>query len=102
MSNAKGNQTEHPPPHSDASTVEDGLDYFDYRDALCGMIRDADTPLTVGVFGEWGSGKTSLMRMVRDKLDPPEQRGAGTGEVVTVWFEAWKFARERTWFGERF
>ncbi len=58
------------------------------------MIQDADTPLTVGVFGEWGSGKTSLMRMVRDKLDPPKQRDTETGDVVTVWFEAWKFARE--------
>ncbi len=26
------------------------------------------TPLTIGVFGTWGSGKTSLMRMVRNKV----------------------------------
>jgi hypothetical protein len=62
------------------------------------MIRTSETPLTIGVFGEWGSGKTSLMRMVREKLDPPQEAPEGSptrnGPIITVWFEAWKFARE--------
>jgi formylglycine-generating enzyme required for sulfatase activity len=45
------------------------------------------TPLTIGVFGTWGSGKTSLMRMVRKQLPK--------GSRVT-WFDAWKYAHEAT------
>ena len=50
---------------SDLSTDEDSLDFAAFRDALQEVVETAETPLTVGVFGPWGSGKTSLMRMVR-------------------------------------
>lgn len=47
-----------------------------------------DTPLTVGILGTWGSGKTSLMHMVREQI---EIQGAITG-----WFDAWKYDKEQT------
>ena len=33
------------------------------------FILESDTPLTIGMQGEWGTGKTSLMYMIREKLD---------------------------------
>ncbi|MBE9593553.1 MAG: hypothetical protein IMF19_08735, partial [Proteobacteria bacterium] len=42
----------------------------------------SETPITIGVYGAWGSGKTSLMRMTQDILE---------GNIKTVWFDAWKF-----------
>jgi len=50
--------------------------------------------LTLGVFGGYGSGKTTLMQAIRRDL------GADPGEVppVTVWFNAWRYDHERHLF----
>ena len=34
-----------------------------YQDALIEYIRLTDTPITIALQGEWGSGKTSLMNL---------------------------------------
>jgi phospholipase C len=56
----------------DSWTTDDKLGYEAYADAIATFIRHPDTepPLTIGIKGPWGSGKTSLMRMVEQKLDP--------------------------------
>ncbi len=33
--------------------------------------QDTSTPLTIGIYGAWGSGKSSLMHMIKNELDPP-------------------------------
>jgi GTPase SAR1 family protein len=38
-------------------------------------------PLTIGIAGPWGAGKTSLMRMIRENLDPTGDAG---GERVKI------------------
>ncbi len=50
-----------------------------------------DSPITIGVFGKWGSGKTSLMRLMRDIVD---DEGQGDNAAVAVWFNAWQYERE--------
>jgi hypothetical protein len=51
---------------SDQPASEDQLDFAPYARTLADIIADPKTatPLTIGVFGSWGQGKTSLMRMV--------------------------------------
>ncbi|RLC76133.1 MAG: hypothetical protein DRJ03_29190, partial [Chloroflexi bacterium] len=44
------------------------------------------TPLTIGVYGEWGSGKTSFMQMVDEEL---KKKG-----IHPIWFNAWKYDKE--------
>jgi hypothetical protein len=53
-------------------TTEDELGYDFYADAVVEFVLHPDTkpPLTIGVKAPWGAGKTSLMRMVRKRLDP--------------------------------
>ncbi|WP_433185624.1 P-loop NTPase fold protein [Actinoallomurus sp. CA-150999] len=60
-------------------TTDDRLAYRPYADAITAFIRHADThpPLTIGVKAPWGAGKTSLMRMVQQSLDP----GADTNPI---------------------
>src|SRR5258706_1489822 len=70
------------------SLKEDALDFAPYVQALADIIMTGSTPLTIGVFGTWGSGKTSLMRMVKEQV---EAKGAVAG-----WFDAWKYDREET------
>src|SRR5215469_8047329 len=42
----------------------DGLGFDIYARMLASAAIDTRGPFTIGVFGEWGAGKTSLMRMV--------------------------------------
>lgn len=62
---------------------EDSLRYKTLSDTLSGIVLNSQTPITIGVFGEWGSGKTSLMRLTENDLKSKETK--------TVWFNAWKF-----------
>ena len=71
----------------DLPTDKDALDFMPYVETLVDVCKTASTPLTIGVFGTWGSGKTSLMKMVQKKL--PE------GYTV-AWFDAWKYDKEET------
>ncbi|MEV0584700.1 P-loop NTPase fold protein [Nonomuraea sp. NPDC050310] len=56
----------------DRWTLDDRLGHRVYAEAIAAFIRHPDTapPLTIGIKGPWGAGKTSLMRMVRELLDP--------------------------------
>ena len=58
-------------------TTKDLLGYRAYADAISAFVRHPDTlpPLTIGVKGPWGAGKTSLMRMVQGELDPEDKEG---------------------------
>lgn len=46
-------------------TDEDALDFTPYVETLADTIQTGSTRLTIGVFGTGGSGKTSLMKMVK-------------------------------------
>jgi formylglycine-generating enzyme required for sulfatase activity len=78
----------------DRPTDKDALDFTPYRDTLVDIIADpaTRTPLTIGIFGGWGSGKTSLMQMVGSGLKAVlAQRQE---EARTVWFNAWQYGKE--------
>lgn len=59
---------------------------FDYLvDSLEIVLTEARLlPVTVGVLGDWGSGKSSLLNMVADRLMP-------SGEYVVVPFSPWRY-----------
>ena len=77
---------------SDLPTDDDKLDFEPYARTLAEIVADeaTDTPLTIGLYGPWGSGKTSLMKMIRRYLKE-EQPGM---YYPVVWFDAWKYDRE--------
>ena len=67
---------------------QDRLNFNQYTQVLSNVVRSADTPLTIGVFGPWGSGKTSLMRLVMAALQETYKA------PILVWFNAWKYNQE--------
>ena len=52
-------------------------------------------PLTVGVFGDWGSGKTSILRMVEQDLSPDSYEDPLEKEkyekIACLYFNSWLF-----------
>jgi formylglycine-generating enzyme required for sulfatase activity len=79
---------------SDQPADEDQLGFAPYAKTLADIVADPGTrtPLTIGVFGDWGRGKTSLMRMIQRRL---EEEGDPAFPVRTVWFNAWLYSREQ-------
>ena len=63
---------------------EDDLGIGKYIDGLSSFIRNCDTPMTIAIQGDWGSGKTSFMNLIRNEVK---------GDVVHIWFNTWQFSQ---------
>ena len=64
-----------------------------YAQALSDFIKSSDTPMTVGLQGEWGTGKTSMMYLIREKM---QQMAIATSWVNTWEYSMFKGAAETT------
>ena len=40
--------------------------------------------MTIAIQGDWGSGKTSMMNMIREQLGD---------RVITTWFNTWQYSQ---------
>ncbi len=70
----------------------DKLNFSHYADVLTDVVLSTGTPITIGVFGPWGSGKTSLMWLVAEKL--LNRRTERHHWARVVWFNAWRYERD--------
>jgi hypothetical protein len=69
--------------------------FDDTARALANVIREAEGGrLTLGIFGRYGSGKTTLMQAIERDLANGGAPGAGN-PLVTVWFEPWRYENEQ-------
>ncbi len=51
--------------------------------------------MVIGVYGPWGSGKTTLMRAVIDQLSLLDKTpNESFRSCKTIWFQAWKYGKE--------
>ncbi|MBI2305486.1 MAG: pentapeptide repeat-containing protein [Chloroflexi bacterium] len=85
---------------SEGEAAGAGFQFDLYADRLARLIAFTGTqvPLTVGIHGEWGSGKTSLMRLVKGKLKEGLKPAKDFAPCKTVWFNAWKYAKHEELF----
>lgn len=68
-----------------------------YIEGLGDYILECETPMTIAIQGDWGCGKTSMMNMVKDYLDPEDENkklfAKRNIKVKTVWFNTWQFSQ---------
>ena len=65
---------------------DDRLGINDYAQALQTFIENTDTPMTIGIQGEWGSGKTSLMNKLWNELEGIETNT----RFESIWINTWE------------
>lgn len=63
-----------------------GLDFGSYADAFKGIIQGSEPRFSIGIFGGWGSGKSTLMDEIRNRLD--------ADKCIAVTFSAWRYEKE--------
>ena len=89
-------------PNSNTSITDSPISKFEedflklerYAKSLSTFIQNSDTPITIGLQGEWGTGKTSLMGLIKQDFSEGES-------VATSWVNTWEYsmfkgARETT------
>ena len=79
---------------SDNETTQDLLGYQVHADLLRKIIlNDAMLPISIGVFGNWGSGKSSLMLLLQQSLQEWEksQQNEQYSIILQVYFNSWQF-----------
>ncbi|REC31221.1 hypothetical protein CF160_01645 [Enterococcus pseudoavium] len=77
MENKKG--------YTDAPSSKDLLKRGDYVQALKKIVTTCDTPMTISITGEWGSGKTSFVHQLKGQLDKEK--------IEFVEFNTWEISQ---------
>ena len=67
---------------------EDYLRIEKYAISLSKFIQQSDTPITVGLPGEWGTGKTSLMSLLLEQFNDEANRN----EIASSWVNTWEYS----------
>lgn len=74
------------------STLEDSLGFKSFVEILQSSIYNTETPFVYGVLGNWGSGKTSILKLLQNLLE--NDLRSGYSNAIPVWFNAWEYENE--------
>lgn len=70
---------------SDKETTQDLLGYTVHASLLKKVVtNEKNLPITVGLYGDWGSGKSSILKILEEQLKRDE-------DTVVVYFDGWSF-----------
>jgi len=71
------------------SDTESDKDYLNFGEvsqlAVDILTADGMLPVSVGVFGNWGAGKSSLLKLIEEKLEQDEK------DWIVIKFDAWLY-----------
>jgi predicted KAP-like P-loop ATPase len=72
---------------ADNETSEDLLGFKVHADLLVDVINDESIlPITIGVFGDWGSGKSSVLQIIKNEFDKETNL-----DSLCIYFNGWTF-----------
>jgi Cdc6-like AAA superfamily ATPase len=58
-------------------------DFREYSRKLSKIIINSKPRFTVGIYGDWGTGKTTIMQMLKEELDKNY-----SNNLETIWFDS--------------
>lgn len=67
---------------------DETLDIRPYIESLSEFIALCDTPMTIAIQGDWGSGKTSMMNLIKINLEETHPN-----EIFSIWFNTWQYSQ---------
>ena len=70
---------------------QDFLSVEKYAKSLSKFIIQSDTPITIGLQGEWGTGKTSLMSLLLEQFNSDENEN----QIASSWVNTWEYSMFR-------
>ena len=70
---------------------QDFLSVEKYAKSLSKFIIQSDTPITIGLQGEWGTGKTSLMSLLLEQFNSDENEN----KIASSWVNTWEYSMFR-------
>lgn len=75
---------------TDNETEIDLLGFKVHADLIHSVVTDETLlPVVLGVFGDWGSGKSSIMKMLEKSIEPEDD--SESDDVVCLYFNGWMF-----------
>lgn len=70
---------------SDIETSKDLLGYSVHASLLKDVVtNEKNLPITVGLYGDWGCGKSSILKILKEQLEKED-------DCVVVYFDGWSF-----------
>lgn len=71
------------------SEEEDLLDISKYVKGLGKFIRECQTPMSIAIQGDWGTGKTSTLNLLKKNLEADKD----TNGIKCVFFNTWQYSQ---------
>ena len=79
---------------TDSAATEDQFEITDYIGGLATFIEKCNTPMTISIQGSWGTGKTSIMNLVNNRLTRDDKgQVIENAKIKTIWFNTWQFSQ---------
>jgi hypothetical protein len=70
---------------SDNETTTDLIGFKVHAELIQSVVTDSNLlPVVLGVFGDWGGGKSSIMRMLQQDLNSDEHQ-----DTACLYFNGW-------------
>ncbi len=77
----------------DEARKADTLNLLPYAEAMRDFIHECESPLSIGIQGEWGIGRTSLMNMLRGSGDEQQSGLLDSRICKTISLDSWPYAQ---------